>query len=192
MRALVICILILIAVPVMAMMMTERITGTYYPNGMKLPLDEALGALGNSPGRVYADRVIWSEIGTTESLCFTGDTKAFQTFVGSYAKLNYPPLTITVMKETPDYKPVMKVERHGSGCDGKPVEYDEIRYDWELVHYLPGSSGGKETVSIVLWPGKVQLDKVLVPSNVKVKQFVQPQRAANAPNPPDKQPDGQQ
>ncbi len=154
----------------MAMMMTESITGTYHPNGMKLPLDEALGALGNSSGRVYGDRVIWSGIGTTESLYFAGDTKAFQAFVDSYSKLNHPPLTIIVMKEDDDHKPVVRVQKPGSRCDGKPVEYNEIRYDWALVHYLPGIKGGKESVSIALWPGTVQLGKVKVPANVEVKK----------------------
>jgi hypothetical protein len=170
MKTLAVCILILLAVPAMAWDMTEPINGRYYPWGTKLPLDKALEELGNSRGRVYAERVSWSEIGTTETLYFTGDTKSFQAFLDRYAKLNYPSLTLTLMTEDSEHKPVVKVAKPGSGCDGKPVEYDEIRYDWEFEHYLPGSKGGKEAVYIALWPGKVNLDKTRVPANVEVKK----------------------
>lgn len=170
MKTLAICILILLAVPAMAWEMTEPIEGRYYPYSATSTLDKALEELGNSRGRVYAERVSWSDIGITESLYYAGDTKAFQAFLDRYTKLNYPALTITVTNESAERKPVVKVRRPRSGCDGKPVEYDDVRFDWEFQHYLPGSKGGKESVHIVLWPGRVQLDKVRVPSNVEVRR----------------------
>lgn len=164
-----------LALPALSLMTTEVITGTYSPEYQGDTQNKALGELGNSPGRVYATTVFFSEIGVTESLYFTGDAKAFNAFLAKYALLNerfiYPSLTLAFMKEDAELHPVLRIEKQGSGCDGKPIEYQEIRYDWVLTHYLPGSKGTVETVYLELWPGKVEWDKVRFSANLSIKNY---------------------
>lgn len=157
------------ALPAASWMMTERITGEYHPYSLTLGYDRALAALGNSPGRVYATRVSFAEASTTESLYFAGDVKSFNAFLENYSKLKYTKLVLTVKNEDTKNRPIVRVRKPGSGSDGKPDEYDDIRYDWVLTHYLPGVHNGEETVRLEVWVGKILWDKVRLPKNVEVK-----------------------
>lgn len=181
----------LLAMSASALMSTETITGEYHPEWMGTGMDKSLAELGNSPGRVYGTTVFWSGIGVTESLYFAGDTDAFSAFLAKYAKLKYPALTVQIMASNPERPPVLKIEKPGSGCDGKPVEFDEIHYDWVLTHHLPSPqlspkvAAGPEKVYLSVWPAKVQWDKVKVPSNVTIKRETpKPVQSGDAPTKP--------
>lgn len=112
---------------------------------------EGLAKLLNREGRVYG---YWCN--GTDRFCYAGDAEAFNEFVEGYARLKDTPLIV-----------ILHAGREEGGD-----ENHRIPYDW-LVHVeFETWPTGERVCEVILelWVGgQVELDKVNVPLNVKVK-----------------------
>jgi hypothetical protein len=99
------------------------------------------------------------------TVCFVGDTDAFNDVVKQYAKLTDTPLTLTLYAGRGVARSLQ--DDKGSG----------IAFDWQIrivrtgwMSREPAERGKPPTVMLQLWlGGDVELDKVKVPPNVEVQ-----------------------
>lgn len=151
----------------------RMIVGEWEPDK---PLDlgaewpDNLKALASRDGAVYVKHQNYTPIiggGSEETvaLFFTGNSEAFNKFLGDYAKLRDLPLTLTVH----------------AGCGRVWAQSRKaVRFEWlvTMVRFVPGevfkadapkNKVGYE-VSVELWlGGNVELDEVKAPGSIEVK-----------------------
>jgi len=143
-------LLLCLSLPACALMTGGRITGEYSPGSRSARWIDGLKVLGNSPGRVYADKSFFSGIGATEWLYFQGSEIDFQQFLNLAAKVSGVSVSLSVESKL---KPAVINHGQPKSCTNEASDPVSIPYDWSMVHHIPSNHRLPETLRIHAYNG---------------------------------------
>ena len=143
-------LLLCLSLPACALMTGGTITGEYSPESRSARWIEGLEVLGNSPGRVYADKSFFSGLGSTERLYFQGSEIDFQQFLNLAAKVSGVSVSLSVESKL---KPAVINHGQPKSCTNEASDPVSIPYDWSMVHHIPNNHRLPETLRIHAYNG---------------------------------------